>query len=259
MNMTVSIEQIKKLRDMTGVSMTVCKKALEESNGDFDEAVTVLRKKGEAKAAARSERTTANGSIAVSVDGSKAAMSMVLCETDFVSRGDEFVEMVSSVNAKLLSGEITDKDTDIELLKDAGLKLGENLQIGGLKFMEAPVIGAYLHSNSQIGVLVALEGGSETLAKDIAMHAAAMNPAVISPDEISEELVAKEKEIWAEHLASEGKPANILENIMMGKEKKFREESALIKQKFVKDPEKTIEQLLSDAGATIKEFVRFSV
>ena len=257
--MTVTIDQIKKLREMTGVSMTVCKKALEETNGDFDEAINVMRKKGEAKAADRAERSTSNGCVNILSNDSHSSMTLLLCETDFVARGDDFVDLLDHVNAKLFNGEITESDTELDIVKDAAIKLGEKLVIGGLKTYSDGIIGTYLHSNKSIGVLTKLEGGSVALAKDIAMHIAAMNPSVISPDEVSEESVLKEKEIWVEQLKNEGKPAEIIEKIMLGKEKKFREENALLKQAFVKNPEKTIEQLLSESSATIKEFTRFAV
>jgi len=257
--MAVNIEEIKKLREMTGVSMSACKSALEESNGDVEAAIAVLRKKGEAKAADRSERTTLNGVISAKVDGSKASMTMLLCETDFVSRSDDFITLVDDINNKLFAGEISESDVDLDILKDAGLKLGENLKIGGLKIVNAPVVGSYVHSNKSIGVLVGLSAGTEELARDIAMHAAAMNPSVVSPDNISNELVEKEKEIWIEQLKTEGKPEAIMANILIGKERKFREDNALIKQNFVKNPEVTIEKLLKDASAEIVEYARFSV
>jgi len=257
--MSVSIEQIKELRDATGVSMTACKGALEEANGDFDKAVEILRKKGAAKAADRAERSTANGAIVVKSEGNRAAMVELQCETDFVSRADDFMALADSLCDKLLAGEIKPEDREVQEVKDAVLRLGENVVIGDMALVEGDNVGDYVHSNGRIGVLVSLSGGNAELARDIAMHAAATAPKVLSPDEVEQSLVDKEKEIWAEQLQSEGKPAEIVEKIMMGKEKKFREESALIKQAFVKDPEKTIEQLLQAATADVNKFVRFSV
>lgn len=257
--MAVSIEDVKKLREATGVSMMVCKKALEEVDGDFEEAVTVLRKKGEAKAADRAERSTSQGVIVTKQEGGKIAMVQLLCETDFVAMGDDFMALANSFVDKLLAGELNVGDRDLPELKDAVVKMGENIQIGDMCLAEGGSMGDYIHSNKKIGVVVSLEGGNEDLARDISMHIAASNPEVISPDEVSEESVAKEKEIWADQLKQEGKPEEIMEKIMMGKEKKFREENALIKQSFVKDPEKTIEDLLKAADATIKEFKRFAI
>lgn len=191
--MAATLDQIKELREMTGVSMMGCKKALEESNGDLQKAIEILRKKGEMKAAERSARSTSQGVVASYIHGN-ARLGVLLqlgCETDFVAKTDDF----------------------------------------------------------------------KNLAYDIAMHAAAMNPLNISPDEVSHELVEKEREIWKEQLKNEGKNDKMIDNILTGKEKKFREENALLKQQFVKDPEKTIEQVLVDAqtrmGENIK-IVRFS-
>ncbi len=257
--MSVSIEQIKELRDATGVSMTACKVALEEANGDYDGAVDLLRKKGVSKAADRAERTTSDGAIVVKSDGSKTVMVSLLCETDFVAISDDFSTLGDVVAGKFLSGEVSSAGDEIAEVNDAVLKLGENIRVGDVRVYEGATVGSYVHSNKKIGVLVDLEGGSQELGADIAMHVAAMSPKVLSPDEVSEDLVAKEKEIWTEQLAAEGKPAEIVEKIMIGKEKKFREESALVKQQFVKDPEKTIEQLLAEAGASVKDFIRFAL
>ena len=160
---------------------------------------------------------------------------------------------------KLLKGEIKPEDRDIPEVKDAVLKLGENIKIGSMKVVEGGTLGDYVHSNKKIGVVVSLSGGSPELARDIAMHVAATNPDVISPEEVSQELVDKEKEIWTDQLKQEGKPEEIIGKIMMGKENKFRGENALLKQPFVKDPDKTIENLLSEASAVVKEFERFAI
>lgn len=257
--MTASIELIKKLRDATGVSMTACKSALEETNGDFETAIDVLRKKGEAKAVDRAARGTSQGAVFVKVVGKKAGMVLLGCETDFVARGDDYLALGSSIVEKLLNDTIKADDRDLAEVKDAVLRLGENIQLSNMVLVEGDVIGDYVHSNKKIGVLVVLAGGTVELARDVAMHVAATNPAVLSPEEIAPELVEREKSIWSEQLKSEGKPAEIVEKIMLGKEKKYREENALLKQAFVKNPDQTVEQLLKDAGATVKTFVRFTV
>lgn len=257
--MAVTIEEIKKLRETTGVSMTACKTALEEAGGDFEKAIDILRMKGEAKAADRAGRSTGQGAIVVKSDGKKSAMVTLLCETDFVARGDDFLKIAGSLADQLLKGKIKPEDRDLPDVKEAVLKLGENVQVGEMKIVEGDNVGNYVHSNRKIGVLVSLQGGSGEIAKDIAMHIAATNPEVISPDEVSADLLEREKGIWREQLKNEDKPAEIVEKIMIGKEKKFREENALIKQIFVKDPEKTIEQLLKEADAIVKEFKRFAI
>jgi elongation factor Ts len=258
--MSITLDQIKELRERTGVSTMACKKALEEAGGDMEAAIDGLRKKGEAKAASRSARTTANGVVAKASSGDKSAVLALLCETDFVAKNDDFKALAVTLAEKLLNGELSmDASEAPDELKEAFVKLGENIQIGDKKIVEGNMIGSYVHSNNRIGVLVSLEGGNEELAKDISMHVAATNPQCTSPDEVSDELVEKEKEIWKDQLAQEGKPAEIMDKIMMGKEKKFREENALVKQTFVKDPEKTIEQLLQEASATVKDFARVEV
>lgn len=254
------MEQLKQLRDATGVSISACKKALEEANGDYQMAVDILRKKGEAKAADNAGRSTAEGGIGIYAEGGKIAMVKIACETDFVGKGDDFAALTTSVAKKVLSGEVNEGNKgDLQEVKDAVLKLGENLRVEDIAVLEGTAVGGYVHSNKKIGVIVALEGGNEEVAKDIAMHAAATNPAVLSPDEVPEHVVAKEKEIWSEQLANEGKPAEIVEKIMMGKEKKFREDSALTKQPFVKNPEQTVEQVVAGHGGNVRGFVRFSV
>lgn len=258
-NMAITIDQIKELRDYTGVSMTACKTALEEGNGDLEKAVEILRKKGEAKALDRAGRSTGQGVIAIKVENGKAAIVQLQCETDFVAKADDFLALADSLAEKLLKGEIKPEDRDIPEVKDAVLKMGENVQIGDMKLIEGENVGQYVHTNGKIGVVVSLKGGSPELAREIAMHVAATNPYVISPDEISLDLVEKERNIWVDQLKNEGKPENIMQQIMLGKEKKFREENALIKQAFVKDSEKTIEQLLKQADAMVQSFVRFSI
>jgi len=257
--MAINLDQIKELRNMTGVSMTACKVALEETAGDMDKAIDVLRKKGEAKAVDRAARTTSQGVIAVKTEGDKAGMAMVLCETDFASRSEDFVALADKLAEKVLKGEVKESDRDFPELKDLGLKTGENVQVGDLKLMSGSVLGSYIHSNKKIGVVVSLKGGNVDLAKEVAMHAAATNPVCVSPDQISQESVDKEKEIWRDLLSKENKPAEIIEKIMIGKEKKFREENALIKQPFVKNPEKTIEQFLSESGASVESFHRMAI
>ncbi len=257
--MGVSIEDIKKLRDATGISMTMCKKALEEGGGDYDKAVEVLRKSGAAKAAKRADNETENGAVFVKTENGKTAILKLLCETDFVAKSNEFLEVAEELADKLISGDLTEDDKESDVVKEAIVRLGENIRVGEMKLIVSDNVGSYVHSNGKIGVVVSLSKGDSEVAKEVAMHAAATNPAVLSPDEISDDLVAKEKEIWTEQLTNEGKPAEIMEKIMIGKEKKFREENALLKQAFVKNPDKTIEELVDEAGAVIESFIRFQV
>ncbi|MFA4814540.1 MAG: translation elongation factor Ts [Candidatus Gracilibacteria bacterium] len=253
--MSVSLDQIKKLRERTGVSMTACKNALEEAAGDEEKAIEVLRKKGETKAAERADRATSNGVIAVVQKDNKAAMISLACETDFVAKNADFIKKAEELAEKLLKeGENADFSDEIA---DLNIKLGEKFVVKDRKVVEGKKLGKYVHLNNRIGVVISTSGGDDELVKDLAMHIAAMRPMNISPDEVSSDLVAKEKEIWRAQLKNEGKPEQIWDKIMEGKEKKFREEFALLTQPFVKNPEKLIKDLLGNE--TVSEFFRFEI
>ncbi len=253
--MAVSLEQLKQLRERTGVSMTACKNALEEAGGDEEKAIEILRKKGETKAAERADRATANGVVAVVEKDNKAAMVVLACETDFVSKNADFVKKAEELAERLLTeGEDADLSKDIA---DMNIQLGEKIEVKERKVVTGKKLGRYVHMNNRIGVVISTSGGDDELVRDIAMHIAAMKPMNLSPDEISAALVAKEKEIWREQLKNEGKPEQIWEKIMEGKEKKFREEFALLTQPFVKNPEQLIKDLLG--SETVVEFHRFEV
>ena len=253
--MTITLDQIKSLRDRTGVSATACKKALEEANGDESLALELLRKKGEAKAAERADRSTEHGVVGVATAAGKVALLALGCETDFVAKNEDFIARADALAARLMTeGEGADLNDEIS---DLNIQMGEKIEVKGQRVLEGATVGSYIHLNRKIGVAIALDGSDEATANDISMHIAAMNPVTISPTDISDDVVAKEKEIWAEQLKSEGKPENIMAQIMIGKEKKFREESALISQPFVKDGEKSVQDLLG--GANVLDFVRFSV
>ncbi|MDP3976353.1 MAG: translation elongation factor Ts [bacterium] len=253
----ISAKAVMDLRDKTGVAMMACKKALVEAGGDEEKAIEILRKRGEAKSGEKADRATGEGAIAVKIGGGKAAMASVRCETDFVGRNEDFRALATKVASLVFENGQTGWSEAEGLVKEAVNTLGENIQLGEWKQVEAPVLGSYVHTNGKIGVLIGLDGGSEEQAKDVAMHAAAMNPKVISPTDVTDELVAKEKEIWTEQLKNEGKPANIIDNILKGKEKKFREESALISQAFVKDSDKTVGGYLG--GVKVVGYVRMGI
>lgn len=256
----ITAAQVNELRKMTGSGMMDCKKALTEANGNMEEAVTVLRKKGAAKAASKAERETAEGAAFISISEGEGSVVLLGCETDFVAKNEKFQALGKELAENVLStgADSVKSDGEAKVTELAGV-IGENMKLVGAELIEAPVVGSYVHSNGKIGVLVGLSAGNEEVASDIAMHAAAMNPQVLSPEDISDELVEKEKEIWVDQLKSEGKPENIIENIMKGKEKKFRGEASLISQPFVKDPSKTIEQYAKENGAEVSGFVRLAV
>lgn len=253
--MTVSIDQIKSLRERTGVSMSSCKSALEEANGDENLAIDLLRKKGEAKAAERGDRTTSNGVVAIVQKDGKAAMISLACETDFVAKNADFVKKAEVLAERLLNeGEDTDLSAEIA---DLNITMGEKVEVKDRKVVSGPQLASYKHSNNRIGVLVSLSGGGAELGKDLAMHVAAMSPKTLSPEDIGPELVAKEREIWIEQLKQEGKPEQIIAKIMEGKEDKFRKEFALLTQAFVKNPDQLIKDLIGNEK--IEGFWRFEV
>ena len=256
--MNISASAIASLRARTGVSISACKEALEEAGGDEEKAIELLRKRGLAQAAKKAAREQAEGLAFVAESGNKVAVVLLRCETDFVARDDTFQTTGKEiVNTLLNDGEDAAKKKAEELVPELVQKLGENITLGEMHLVEGATIGSYLHSNAKIATVVALDGGSKEHARDAAMHAAAASPKVVSPEEISNELVEKEKEIWREQLKGEGKPEAMFDKIMVGKEKKFREESALLKQPFVKDPSQTVEQYLG--GAKVTKYVRVSV
>lgn len=249
--MSVSLEQIKELRNVTGVSITACKKALDEANGDMDKAIEILRKKGEAKAADRADRNTDEGVVAVAVEDGKAVLVKLACETDFVAKNQDFVDAATGFANQILA----DNGVDLSnAVSDLSLKMGEKLEMKDPVFVEGDVLGAYVHSNNKIAAVVAMSGGTEEVARNIAMHATAMKPKNLSPNDVSAELVEKEKEIWTTELKESGKPENIWDNIMAGKEKKFREAASLKTQDFVMDPSKTVEGYAKENGGEITAF-----
>lgn len=254
----VSAAAIQSLRARTGVSISAVKEALEEAGGDEEKAIELLRKRGIAQAAKKAERAQAEGIVFQKEEGSKCAMLVLRCETDFVARDDNFRKTGTQIVETLFSDGMDAATKKAEaLVPDLVQKLGENITVDDMHAIEAPVLGSYLHSNSKIGVIIGLDGASKDVARDIAMHAAALNPRYVHPEEVGADILEKEREIWREQMKKENKPEAMWDKIMMGKEKKFREENAIIKQAFVKDPSKTIEQHLG--GGKITTYVRVSV
>ena len=259
----VTTAQVKELRDATGISLMKCKTALEEAQGDMEAARDILRKSGEKDAAKKSDRSTSEGLVAtkISADGTAAVMIQILCETDFVGRGDEVAALAEQLATRALEQGIDAAQAEAVTLTQAAVqKIGENIRAGEMhRFTATGVIGSYIHSNKKIGVLVGLKKGTEELARDLAMQVAALNPLVVRPEDVSDAMVAKEREIQTELVAQEGKPADMQEKIVEGKMRKYRDEQSLIKQPFVKDGSKTVEQLLKEQGAEVEAFVRLSI
>ncbi len=262
----ITASLVKDLRERTGLPMMECKKALVESDGDIDVAIENLRKSSGMKAAKKAGRTAAQGVVMTRVadDGSYGVLVEVNSETDFVARDEHFLGFVAEVADKAYA----DKQQDVAVLMADGMetvretlvqKIGENISVRRLKLWSSAVVGSYVHSNNRIGVLVALDGGDIALAKDIAMHVAAVNPQVAKPEDMPADLVAKEKEIYAAQARESGKPEEIIEKMISGRVKKFLAEASLVEQDFVKDPDVKIGKLLKDAGADILGFTRYEV
>ena len=264
----MSAALVKELRERTGLGLLECKKALAEAGGDIDAAIEALRKSSGMKAAKKAGRTAADGVVAIqtAADGSFGAMVEVNSETDFVARDENFLGFVSAVVGKAFEGQISDVEAlaggETEDARQALVqKIGENISVRRVVNHRASegVVGGYVHGNNRIAVLVALKGGSEELARDVAMHVAAVNPQVVSPADMPEEQVAKEREIYAAQAQDSGKPPEIVEKMIDGRIRKFLSENSLTEQAFVKDPDTTVGKLVASAGAEVVGFTRFEV
>ena len=262
----ISASQVKELREKTGLGLMDCKKALEEANGDLDLAVEELRKTSGLKASKKSSRSAADGLIGIKSSDGKSFMVEINCETDFVARDESFNSFMQEV-LEIVS---SNKDKSLEELLESGIeekreklvqKLGENIVVRRIADSEdgADTSGVYLHSNNKIGTIISLKGGTEEVAKDIAMHAAATDPMAISPSDISQDVIEKEKEIYKAQSEESGKPADIVEKMIEGKVRKFLSEVSLTEQDFVKDPSIKIKDLLQNNKASIIGFRRFEV
>jgi len=271
--MAITAALVKELRERTQAGMMECKKALVETNGDIEAAIEYMRKAGLAKADKKSGRTAAEGAIVsrTSDDGKAAVLVEINCETDFVTKGEDFQNFANEVADLaikslpddidgLLSLKMAGGDTVADATKALIAKIGENISVRRYVKVQTDsgVIGTYLHG-SRIGVLTMLSSGNEELAKDIAMHIAASKPVCVSSEQVSQELIEKEKEIYSAQAAESGKPAEIVEKMVMGRINKFLKEITLLGQPFVKDPDMTVEKLLKDANAMVESFHRLEV
>ena len=271
--MAITAAMVKELRERTGAGMMDCKKALSETNGDMEAAVDLLRKKGMAGADKKADRVAAEGIIAVAVseDGKQAAIVEVNCETDFVAKGDDFQAFANAVAETVLKTGIVDPEalaneqlpsgqTVDEARRELIAKIGENVQIRRAELLQTENgrIGVYRHGD-RIGVVVVMEGGNDTVVRDVAMHIAASKPAAISADDVPAELIAHEREIFTAQAKESGKPENIIEKMIEGRINKFLKEITLLGQPFVKNPDQTVEQLLKEAEAVVNQFARLEV
>ncbi len=257
---------VKELRERTGQGMMDCKKALTAAGGDIEKAIDDMRAAGAIKAAKKAGNIAAEGSIAVKVadDNKSAVILEVNSQTDFLALQDDFKNFVTASIEKAFADKLADVAPLIAAQEPARealvSKVGENVNIRRLTRVEGDVVGSYLHGH-RIGVVVTLKGGNAELAKEIAMHVAASNPQFVSSAEVSEEAVAKEKEIFlalnADKIA--GKPENIVENMVKGRIAKFLAEASLVEQPFVKNPDVKVGELAKQAGAEVVSFVRYEV
>ncbi len=264
----ITASTVKELRERTGLGMMECKKALVEAAGDIELAIENLRKAGSMKAAKKAGRTAAEGIVLTKIadNGSYGVMVEVNSETDFAAREANFVAFAGKVLAQVF----TSKSSDVPALMAAGLeadrlalvqKIGENISVRRAVVVgnDGSTVGGYLHSNNKIAVVVALQGGDQDLARDVAMHVAATNPLVVKPEDVPAEVLAKESEIYTAQAAESGKPADIIEKMVSGRLRKYIEEVSLTEQAFVKDPDIKVGKLAKQANASIKSFVRFMV
>jgi elongation factor Ts len=267
--MNITAETVKQLRERTGAGMMECKKALVETKGDLDAAAELMRKSGLAKADKKATRVAAEGTIAVQRSGASAAMVEVNCETDFVGRSEEFQAFARDVARAALEHsapslaaliEIKAEGSSLEERRRALIaKIGENITVRRFVRVISPgALGDYLHG-TRIGTLVALEGGDEALARDIAMHVAAINPAYLDASAVPAQVLDKEREILTDQTKGEKKPAEIIAKMVEGRLRKYLGEITLLGQPFVKDPDITVEKLLKKSGARVVEFVRYEV
>ncbi|GEN54118.1 translation elongation factor Ts [Halobacillus litoralis] len=273
--MAVNAKMVKELREKTGAGMMDCKKALTETDGDMDKAMEWLREKGISKAAKKADRIAAEGSAAIEISGNTAVLFEVNCETDFVTKNDQFKDLLKDLGQHLLSQKPATVEEALEqklhgdgevlssYITERVAKIGEKISLRRFVIKEKTdndAFGAYLHMGGNIGVLTVLEGSTdESAAKDVAMHVAAVNPRYVSRDEIPAEEADKEREMLKTQAMNEGKPENIVEKMVEGRLNKFFEEICLLDQSFVKDPDQKVKQFVASTGGQITGFDRFEV
>ncbi len=275
--MEITVQDINKLRQLTGAGMMDCKKALTEANGDFEIAVDILRKKGQKVSAARSDKEAKEGVVFIKLNAnsSEAVIFKMNCETDFVARNDEFVKLGETIAQTAMESKIAVLD-DLKNASIAGRKvsdhitdligkIGEKIEIGDYHLVKSDLLVPYIHQGSKLGVLVALKNATMSNAtevgKDIAMQIASMSPIAVDKTDLDTKTIEKELEIAKEQVRAEGKPENMVEKIATGKLNKFYKESTLLNQDFIKDSSKTVGQFINEVakGLVVSSFKRISV
>lgn len=270
---TITAADINKLRQQTGAGMMDCRKALTESNGDFEAAIDYLRKKGQKVAALRGDREAKEGVVIAqtTADHKTGYIINLSCETDFVSKNAEYIAFAQSIMDAVISADIKSADAVNEITVDGEIlsdklneqiaKIGEKISVSRFERIDAPYVSAYIHGNYRMGVIVGFNQEAEETGKDVAMQIAAMNPIAIDQDSVPAEMIAREKNIAIEQVKAEGKPAEMAEKIAIGKVNKFFKESTLLAQPFVKDNNKSVADFLKsvDSNLKITEFKRVAL
>jgi elongation factor Ts len=249
--MVITTEQVKELREQTGVSVMQCRKALEEAGGDLEKAVILLKKKSSEIALKKADREAADGVVVATQGDGKLAMLELNCETDFVAKNEDFTNLANALVAKLLEvGTDGMSAVSEEMISPVIQKIGENIKLGKTVVLEGSSLGSYVH-NGKTGVVVSLSGGTSELAKDIAMHIAAMKPEFISKEEIPADTIAKVEEVAKEEISKIDKPEEIKQKMLEGKVSSYFKEITLLEQPFIKNGDVTVGQLLTNSGAKI--------
>ncbi len=259
MSKEITIEIIRELRDATGISVMQCKNALQEADGDMEKALAILKKTSSDIALKKAGRDAKDGRVSIKTEAKKAILIALHCETDFVSKNEDFVNLLSSlVEIASKEGMEKMKEKAKDMIDPIIQKTGEKIELGDTYEIDGEVLGAYVHSN-KVGVIVSLEGGNAELAKDIAMHITAMKPEYIFPTEITEEARNTINEIFQKEVANVDKPEDIKKKMLEGKIATYFKEKTLLDQMFIKDPNETISKLLEKNKAKIKEVKRYSI
>ena len=259
-NIMITTEQVKELRDATGISVMQCKRALEEAEGDMKKALAILKKTSSDIAQKKMSREVKDGRVSIKTNAKKAVLVSLHCETDFVAKNEDFTTLLEKPSDKALAeGAEKMKSEAKDMIDTIIQKTGENIQLGDVYEVDGDVLGSYLHNN-KIGVIVSLEGGNADLAKDIAMHIAAMKPEYISQAEITEDVKKTMKEVFEKEVAGVDKPEEIKKKMLDGKMATYFKEKTLMDQPFIKsENNETVGKLLENAKAKIKEVKRYSI
>ncbi|MFS4455919.1 translation elongation factor Ts [Maribacter sp. 2304DJ31-5] len=270
----ITAAEVNKLRKTTGAGMMDCKKALVEADGDFEKAIEILRKKGQKVAAKRADRDSSEGAAIakVNAENNNGVIISLNCETDFVAKNDTFVTLANDLaevalgfdnKEAFLAADFNGMSVQDKLTEQTGV-IGEKIEIGGFETLSAPFVGSYIHAGNKIAVLTGLSAsvdGADTVAKDVAMQAAAMNPVALNEDGVDQSVIDKEIEIAKDQLRQEGKPEAMLDNIAKGKIKRFFKDNTLVNQDFIKDSKQSVAQYVKsvDTGLEVTGFKRVAL